>query len=407
MVLMNLTNPTALWWAALAIPIVIFYILKIRLRRVPTSTIIFWRQIFEEKQPRSIWQHLRHLLSLLLQLLFLALLVFALAEPFFNWEVFEARRVVLVIDNSASMNATDVAPSRLARARARARQVIDGLRFRDEAALVAAGTQPQVICGLTGHRGTLRDAVDRVTGTDGPTRVQDAVALGRRLLADQKNGQIIVVTDGAFDGAEKLVEAADVRVVPVGGRWTGNVGITRYQVRRSLTDPVGYEVLVEVVNHSDEPVECRLGLYLNDEIEDNVPLKLAAGGKFTDVFVKTSTDGGRLVAKLDRDDDFPADNEARAILPRREFQPVTLATKKNLFLSSVFLASPLVKLTVADGTPAAPPAGSITVLHRDVPAKLPPGQLLVIEPTGSCDLWTVGEAIQNPIVTKQDRDSPL
>src|SRR3954451_14331088 len=142
---MNLANPTALLWIGLAVPIVIFYILKIRLRRVPVSTILFWRQIFEEKQPRSIWQHLRHLLSLLLQIFFLCLLIFALAEPFFHWEVLEARRVVVVIDNSASMNATDVAPTRFARAKKEGQRVIDGLRFRDEIALVAAGTQPQVL----------------------------------------------------------------------------------------------------------------------------------------------------------------------------------------------------------------------------------------------------------------------
>src|ERR1051325_3209119 len=98
---MSLLYPIALVWAGLAVPIVIFYILKIRLRRVPVSTTLFWRQIFEEKRPRSIWQHLRHLISLLIQLAFLLLLVFALSEPFMRWEVLEARRIVLVIDNSA------------------------------------------------------------------------------------------------------------------------------------------------------------------------------------------------------------------------------------------------------------------------------------------------------------------
>ena len=103
---MNLVNPTALLLAGLAVPIVVFYILKIRLRRVPVSTLLFWQQIFEEKKPRSLWQRLRHLLSLLLQLAFLALLVFALAEPIFRWQQARARRLVLVVDNSASMNAT-------------------------------------------------------------------------------------------------------------------------------------------------------------------------------------------------------------------------------------------------------------------------------------------------------------
>ena len=34
----------------------VFYILKIRLRRVPVSTLLFWQQIFEEKKRRALWQ---------------------------------------------------------------------------------------------------------------------------------------------------------------------------------------------------------------------------------------------------------------------------------------------------------------------------------------------------------------
>jgi hypothetical protein len=403
---MNLTNPTALLWIGLAIPIVIFYILKIRLRRVPTSTILFWRQIFEEKQPRSIWQHLRHLLSLLLQIAFLCLLVFALAEPFFHWEVLSARRLVLILDNSASMNATDVAPSRLAKAKGKGLQILDGLRFRDEVALVAAGTQPQVVCGMTGHRRSLREALESVAPTDGPTRVADAVALARRLLADQDNARIIILTDGCFEGADKLAEAPDVQLVAVGQR-TGNVGITRFQVRRSLTDPVGYEILAEVVNHSDEPVECRLEIDLNGDVVDVVPLKLAADGKWSQTFEKTSTAGGRLTARLDRADALMADNEAWALLPKREIEPVLLISEGNLFLQSVFQANPLVKLSVAKELKGAVPAGAVAVFHRKVPPRLPPGPVLVIDPGSDCDLWKVGDKLQTSLVAKQDKDSPL
>src|SRR5207302_7034228 len=147
---MSLANPSALLWALLAVPVVIFYVLKIRLKRVPVSTVIFWRQLFDEKRPRSLWQRLRHLISLLVQLALLGLMVAALAEPLFSWDILTARRIVLVLDNSASMNATDVEPNRLARAKDEARQVIQGLRFRDEMAIVAAGTQQRVVCGLTG-----------------------------------------------------------------------------------------------------------------------------------------------------------------------------------------------------------------------------------------------------------------
>src|SRR5207247_7834930 len=177
------------------------------LKRVPVSTVIFWRQIFDEKRPRSLWQRLRHLISLLVQLALLALMVFALTEPFRASEAITARRVILVVDNSASMSANDVEPSRLAKAKDEARQVIKGLRARDEMAVVAAGTQPRVVCGLTGHHKTLRDALDGIAPTDGPTQLADAVALARRLAAESDGGgkesRIVVVTDGCADGAAK------------------------------------------------------------------------------------------------------------------------------------------------------------------------------------------------------------
>ena len=71
---MSLANPLALLWLGLIVPVVIFYILKVRLRRVPVSTILFWRQIYDENQPCSLWQRLRHWLSLLAQIALILLL---------------------------------------------------------------------------------------------------------------------------------------------------------------------------------------------------------------------------------------------------------------------------------------------------------------------------------------------
>src|SRR6185436_1409224 len=236
---MSFATPFALAWAALTVPIVVFYILKIRLRQAPVSTTIFWQQIFDEKRPRSLWQQLRHWLSLLVQIIWCILLVLALAEPYFNWEILQARRLILVIDNSASMNATDVSPTRLDAAKKAARRLVTSLRFRDEVAVITAGTQPQVVCGLTGHERTLLTAISSVTKSDGPTLVPDAIELAKRLLGDAKHGQVIVYSDGGFAGSEKLAEDKLVRLEAIGTK-APNVGITNFQVRRSLLDPVGY-----------------------------------------------------------------------------------------------------------------------------------------------------------------------
>ena len=61
-----------------------------------------------------------------------------------------------------------------------------------------------------------------------------------------------MLTDAGFDGAADLARQDNIELIGIGKK-TGNVGITRLQARRSLVDPIGYEILVEVANASDEP----------------------------------------------------------------------------------------------------------------------------------------------------------
>lgn len=403
---MNLASPLALAWLALALPIVIFYILKIRLRRVPVTTTLFWSQIYEEKRPRSLWQQLRHLLSLLLQLLFLLLLALALTNPYWSWEQLQAQRVVLIVDNSASMNATDVSPTRLDAAREHGRRLIRGLRARDEMAILSAGSQPKVTCGLTGHQRTLRDALDAVRSTDGPTHVAAAVELGRRLLAGHERGCIIVLSDGRIEEREQLVSDGDVELVTIGTP-AANVGITQFQVRRSLVDTIGYQILLTVQNFSEEPVETRLEIDLDQDAVDVLPLKLAANETFSRTLDHVSSEGGRLVARLNHADALAADNRAVALLPRRELQHVLLVTQGSHYLQRVLEAMPAIQLQVASELPESVPRDAVVVYHRRTPEILPPGKVLVIDPVNSSDAWTVGEELANPLVGKQQVESPL
>ena len=403
---MNLAIPAALAWSALLLPVILFYILKVRLRRVPVSTTMFWRQIFEEKPPRSLWETLRHLLSLATQLALLLLLVIALCEPYFPWEILAARRIVLVVDNSASMSATDVFPSRFSEAVLRGLKVIDGLRFRDELAIVVAGTEPTVACGMTGHLRTLKSAMKAIERIDGPTHLKEAVKLGQRLIGDHAFGKVIVLSDGCCPEAIDFKGDANVDLQLVGGP-AANVGITQFQVRRSLVDSLGYEILIEVLNASEDVVECRLELELNRLTVDVIPLTLQPGQTYRQTMEKTSLKGGRLEAILQLPDVFPGDNRASAILPTRDAQPVYLVTAGNLFLQKVLEANPLLVVKVVDSLPPMTLPGTLTVFHRQVPATLPAGPVMIIDPMNNCDLFDVGEELNAPLITQQATDSAL
>jgi hypothetical protein len=411
---MTFLHAASLAWLGLAVPIVLIYLRRVRTREVNVSTDHFWEQVFQEQMIRSIWWRVCHPVSLSVQLGMLALIVLALAEPVSSRAERPGRRLVLVVDDSASMKAGDGAPTRLAAAQVEALRLISSLRPRDDAALVVAGTQPRVACGLTADRRALGRAVDCIEPTDGPTRVVEAIQLARHLVSGHGNAQVIVLTDGCEDGLIDAARSTDVRLQIVGAR-TGNVGITRFQARRSLRDLNGYQILIQVGNYSDEQVRCRLEIEKNGVVIDVVPLSIGPGATWHQVLDKVSNEGGRLRARLDHTDALSADNEAWTLLS--DFQPLAIAmvpsgeSFADLYVEKVLEANPLVRQPPAliEGLEPGPSGGdaSIRVYHRRVPARLPPGSALVLNPVTSCDLWDVGEPIPAPIVGSQDRGSPL
>jgi hypothetical protein len=217
---------------------------------------------------------------------------------------------------------------------------------------------------------------------------------------------VIVLSDGCFTDSEKMADDKTVELRSVGTR-AGNVGITNFQVRRSLLDPIGYEILTEVTNASSEEVQCRLEIDLNDSPVDVIPLTLAPEQTWSQTIEKTSVDGGQLVARIKRTDALPVDNTALAILPQRKIQRVVLVSDGNLFLRKALEVNPLVDLKVVAALPAQYDPAVLYVFHRHVPEKLPPANVLVIDAVASTELWKVGEELANPIVVKQDPDSPL
>lgn len=400
-------NLARMWWALLAIPIIILFILRVRLRRRQVPTLLFWDQLLKEHPPRAWWRRLRNLIALLLQLAFLALLVGALIEPLWAWQKRDARHIVYVVDNSASLSARDEGESntRLENVQTALHGMIESLRQEDTAAIVTGGGLPKVSLGTTGDVRMLADAVDRVKASDNPSQLKEAVELARRLKGREGKLEIVVLTDGVDPSVAEFLEAPDVTVYGF-GQDTGNVGITSFQVRRSIADVTSFQVLVEVTNFGEETVECRLDLELEGNIVDVIPLTLEPDKPWRETLDHISPEGGRLVAKLDRDDALTSDNQAVAVLPGQDPIPVVLVTPGSLFLRSVFESIPNVALTIAETAPTEWPANAILVVHQTKLETVPAGSVIVIEPQSDSDLWTMGEALPEPIIATQ-ADSPL
>src|SRR5215210_564893 len=124
---MGILFPLAMGLLALAIPIVIFYMLRLRREELAVSSSLLWRRALLDRTANSPWQRLRRNLLLLLQLLLLILLVLSLARPFLLAGAAATGNMVVVLDASASMQTRDETGgrSRFERARAEVSALID------------------------------------------------------------------------------------------------------------------------------------------------------------------------------------------------------------------------------------------------------------------------------------------
>ena len=108
--------------AAVAVPLLLLlYFLKLKRRESVVSSTLLWKRAVQDLQVNAPFQKLRRNVLLLLQLLALIAMLVALAGPMLALSKGPGQRYVVLIDRSASMNATDVTPNRLAEAKKQAR----------------------------------------------------------------------------------------------------------------------------------------------------------------------------------------------------------------------------------------------------------------------------------------------
>lgn len=298
---MGLRFPSWMWLAALAAPLILLYVLKARReeREIPSTWL--WVETLQALDARVPFRRLRKDWLLLLQLLILAGLVVAAAGPFRTSLVREGARMVIVLDASASLLAGD----RAREARREAARLVDGMRPRDEAAVVLAGAHPQVLASMTADRGTLRRAVSDYRAEAAPADLDSALGLARSLAGE--NGDVVLVTDGKGT----VPEIDRLQVLRVGDALP-NTSIVALGVRAS--DPSGFDhqVYASVRNASTGPSQGTLRLFAGEALRDAAALSLSPGEARGVTLRLVGVSEGPLEVRWDPDrpDPLPEDDRA-------------------------------------------------------------------------------------------------
>jgi Ca-activated chloride channel family protein len=402
---MGLLVPAELALAALALPIILFYMLKLRRQEVVVSSTMLWRQVLRDREANTPWQRLRRNLLLLLQLLILALLVLALARPYREVTAAVRGNVVLVLDASASMWATDVAPTRFAAAQGVARGLIDGLGTDEVMTIIAAGPTPHVLASTTGDKTELRRALAEARATNGQADWRAALTLAAASAQAAPRSTVVIVSDGGLP-PDLPALPGPVTYVPV-GRGDDNRAILALAVRDGTQGP---QVFVRVANFDDEEAAALVELSVDGRLFDARRLTLPPRSEEGLTITGLPLDARQVTAELSGGDALAVDDVAWAVRATSQPVQVLFLSPGNVFLERALGLLPRVEVWKAGSLEASNLLSfqpSMAVLDGLLPEILPPGDLLIVNPPRSTELFTVGGVFTGTQITRVENEDPL
>ena len=148
----------------------------------------------------------------------LAVLLVALAKPQATVAVpTEQARVMIVTDHSGSMQATDVAPNRLAAAKKAAGTFLDALPGQVRVGAIAFNQKADVLQSPTRDHDAVREALQAVRPA-GTTATGDAIKTALATITGKAPAAIVLLSDGkSVRGSDPLAaaRAAKARKIPI------------------------------------------------------------------------------------------------------------------------------------------------------------------------------------------------
>jgi len=402
-----------------AVAVVVLYLLKLRRRQTIVPFVKLWQDVLAEKQSTRLFSQLKRWLSLFVSLLIVGMLAFALGDPRQVGAGATGRTLVVLLDASASMGATDVARGRFARAKEKITGLIDALGPADRMLIAQMDSSSRPLGPMSSDPAPLREALARAEVTHGSANLDAGIRFALDVLRGQSSPEIAVVSDGRLSATPETAERLSqqrVRLsfVPIGRRGR-NVAISAFSVRRYPLDKSTSEVLVELYNPSGSDENVELTLVGDGAPVDVQRLLVKRGERLQRFFGNISGVDRTLEARLrlanGTHDDLGIDDHAYARLPDRRRARILCVSEGNLYLQAALLLDEA--LLVTEITPAQyPAAGEFDAIIFDawVPPSTPPTNALYLYPQetpGHSPPFPLEGMISRPSFEQLDRNHPL
>ncbi len=433
----NMLSPLQ-WIVMAAVPPLIIMLYFLKLRRVPlvVPSTYLWRRAVEDLHVNSIWQRLRKNILLLLQLLAVLALILACLRPGFRGENSIGARSIFMIDNSSSMQATDVdAGTRLEEAKRQALAMLDNLNGGDIGMVIAFSDRADIRQGFTGDKRKLREAIASIEPTQRTTDLNEALRAAAGLANPGRTSQIedlsdiqvaeavpaslYILSDGGFGTPQLDLGNLSAENLPIGSESPNNVAILAFTVERNMESNGQIEAFARIQNFGSEPVQTQASLSIDGKFVDASNVEIDGNSSTGVSFELANLSEGQMKLELDIVDDLSVDNTAFAGLDPPKQLEVVLVTAGNAALESALSteqAAALASVRVMspedlsqDEAVQLAASGTIDLFIYDgcQPAALPASNTLFIGSLPPGDQWSAAEPTGPMFVIDINRNHPM
>jgi hypothetical protein len=420
---MPFASPLALLGLLFVPAVVAMYLLRLRRTETVVPSTLLWQRLAADVEANAPWQRLRRSLLFLLQLLLVAILALLAARPFVERPAGLARDIVLIVDTSASMAATDVAPDRLAAARAAALEALKDLPAGGKVSVIEAGRTARIVTSGTSDLGRIRQAIEAIRPSSSRGDLADALALAQQLAVQSGDAEVLVATDAALAVPPTTRVDAPIRVLRVGDpKGSRNQAIVALAVRTAPSS-VSRSVFISVANLDLETARRRIEVWGDDHLVEARAVTIDAQSRSDVIVDDVPGDVGvidvRLVSADEattsaRPDLLATDDRAWAIVPPDRERNILIVGEGDPYLETALTYLPHSRLFGLK--PADYPAGAVRtdgtswdliIFEGTLPDTLPPTPILAIAPPKTSGLGEVTGTLKTPGIGSIGTDEPI
>lgn len=416
----GLAAPLGLALGALAVPLLLLYVLRSRRPVRTVGSVLFWRAVSVEQQATSPFKRLRRNLVLALQLLALASLAYGLARPVLQAGGADGLAHVIVLDTSASMLARDHGGrTRFEGARAAALDLVRSLGPREQATVIAADRTAWTVVPWTGDGEALARGLGELAPRHTGTILDDALILAASAARTAPGSPVVhLFSDFAAPAPPPVTLGAPLRYHSFGS--TGeNVGVVSVGVRpRAGPGPaaqagaLAWEVFVNVRNAGDREQEAYVGLERQGLVVAARRVSLPPRAD-RPVVIEARLPPGPLAVRLRGADGrtldvLPDDDVAWTLIPEERGVPVgVVTTTESPALTRALEAAGGLLRVMTPESYQDDPALRLYVFEGWAPPALPPRDCVLVGPPSAVGPVGLGPEVMKPRLAGWDRDDPL